>query len=147
MISDDGTLSMTPGEDVVINEQISLEAFFAPPAPEEQSVAELRKAIAESRLAGWDASGLEVALHNRFSIPAACLVFALIAPVFAVVFSRGGPFVGVLVSLILVWLYYNAWIISTQIFGMQKILSPFMSAWLPNIVFGLAGLLLLRRLE
>lgn len=147
VISDDGTVNLKPGEDVVINEQISLEAFFAPPAPEEQSVAELRKAIAESKLAGWDASSLEVALHNRFSIPAACLVFALVAPVFAVVFSRGGPFVGVLVSLILVWLYYNAWIISTQIFGMQKILSPFLSAWLPNIAFAAAGLFMLRRLE
>ncbi|WP_204352309.1 hypothetical protein, partial [Klebsiella variicola] len=45
---------------------------------------------------------------GRFSVPAACVVFAIVGPVFAIVFARNGGFVGVFLSIVLVMLYYNA---------------------------------------
>ena len=89
----------------------------------------------------------EITYHTRFSIPAACLIFSIIAPIFAIIYARSGSFVGVLLSTILVLLYYNAHVISTEIFGKSHWLSPWLAAWLPNIIFASIGIIAARRLE
>jgi LPS export ABC transporter permease LptG len=139
--------STKPGKDLVIREPITVEDFFATPAPAEKSSEDLLQAIREGKRTGMDTTGLEVAYHVRFAVPATCVIFALVAPIFAVWFARGGGFVGVLLSIVIVFLYYNAHIISTQILGRNGILSPFLSAWLPNFIFIAFGLLGVRRLE
>ena len=54
---------------------------------------------------------------------------------------------GVMVSLGLVWMYYNAYVISTEILGKNGWLSPVLAAWVPNVVFALIGLVFVRKLE
>lgn len=130
-----------------INEPITLDAIFAPPTNEELTLKELQKMVVDGKKAGVDTTSVEVNMHTRFSVPAACLIFALVAPIFAILFARGGSFMGVLLSLVLVMLYFNAYIISTEILGKQGIVSPFLAAWMPNIVFLGFGLLALRRIE
>jgi lipopolysaccharide export system permease protein len=66
---------------------------------------------------------------------------------FAVWMSRAGPFVGVLFSLAMVLAYYNAFVISTEIFGRNGWLPPIAAAWLPNVIFFLLGLWAIRRAE
>ena len=68
-------------------------------------------------------------------------------PVFAIIFARTGGFAGVLLSFFLVLLYYNAFIVSTEIFGKNGWLDPVIAAWLPNVVFAVIGLFAMRRLE
>jgi lipopolysaccharide export system permease protein len=53
----------------------------------------------------------------------------------------------VLLSIILVMAYYNAFIASTEIFGRNGWVPPLAAAWIPNLIFGLMGLIALRRLE
>jgi lipopolysaccharide export system permease protein len=130
-----------------INERIVVQDLFMPALPEEQTAEEVREAIQIARQQGRDTTSLEVNYHNRFSVPAACIVFALVAPVFALIFARSGSFMGVFLSIVIVGLYYNAFVISTEIFGKQGILSPVVSAWLPNVLFFVLGILALRRLE
>jgi len=132
---------------VVFTEQIVITDIFVAPAPEDQTAEQLQQSIRENRRFGRDTTMLEVALHARYSVPAACLVFSVVAPVFAVLFARGGGFVGILLSIFLVFLYYNAYVISTEIMGRNNWVSPWMAAWLPNILFAMLGLLGLRRLE
>lgn len=139
--------SFKEGEDLVINEPVSIEQMFSPPEPDELSIEELSKAIREQRKQGYDTRPQEILLHTRFSVPAACLIFALVAPVFAVYFARTGAFFGVLLSFIVVILYYNFFIICTQILGPNGFAPPVVAAWLPNIVFAVVGLFALRRLE
>lgn len=136
-----------PRGDVLLNEKIAIQDMFLPPMPEEQTAAELRHAIDTSRKLGANVDALEVAYHVRASVPVACLVFALTAPVFAVLFSRSGAFVGVLLSIILVFLYYNVFVISTQILGHAGFMTPVVAAWLPDVLFAALGLAALRRLE
>lgn len=140
-------VAMKPGKDVVINERVTIEDMFTAPISEEQSASELKKAITEGKKAGRDTTSLEVDYHTRFSVPASCIVFALVAPVFAVWFARSGGFIGVLLSIFLVFLYYNAYVISTAVLGKNGIVSPFLAAWLPNILFVVLGAVAIRRLE
>jgi lipopolysaccharide export system permease protein len=65
----------------------------------------------------------------------------------AVNFARSGAFMGVLLSIFLVLLYYNAYVISTEILGRNSWVSPVVAAWLPNVVFLVLGLVFLRRAE
>jgi lipopolysaccharide export system permease protein len=136
------------GKDAVINQPIAIgDLFSAASAPEELTSAELMKEIREGKARGGDMRLQEMSLHVRFSVPAACIVFALVAPIFAVWFARSGGFVGVLLSIFLVFLYYNAYVISTEVFGKNGWVSPFVAAWLPNFLFIVLGLIGIRRLE
>lgn len=136
-----------PAKRMVIDEKVSLAEMFVPPTAADKTVFELKKTIEEGRRTGLDVLYLEVDYHSRFSVPVACLVFALAGPVFAVMFGRSGGFVGVLLSILLVMVYYNMFVVSTQILGRNGWVSPVLAAWLPNMIFFAFGLLGLRRLE
>ena len=86
-------------------------------------------------------------LNVKFSVPAACIIFALIGPVFAIYFARSGGFVGVFLSIFLVLLYYNAFVISTEILSKIGQIPGWLAAWLPNMIFAAIGILAIRRLE
>ncbi len=153
---DDGLVRIFEGDDIVsirpqgaftIFQKVVLNDLFTNPTPEEKTLAELQEAIRSGKKAGVDTTDSEVKYHTRFSVPAACIVFALVGPVFAVMFSRSGAFVGVLLSIVIVMLYYNVFIVSTEVFGKSGMLPPWAAAWLPNIIFALAGLVAIRRLE
>lgn len=132
--------------DFHIEEPITVDELFLNPAPEEQTAAQLQRAIDESERFGRDTRSLQVAYYVRFSVPAACLVFAIVGPVFAIWLARSG-FVGVLLSIVLVFLYYNVHVVSTEIFGKEGWLSPPVAAWLPNVLFAALGVIGIRRLE
>jgi lipopolysaccharide export LptBFGC system permease protein LptF len=130
-----------------IFERIITEDLFQAPALKEQTSKEILASIDALRKMGQSTKQLEVNYHIKFSVPAACLLFAFIAPVFAIKFARGGAFVGVLLSMGLVILYYNGFVISTQILSKMDWISGPMAAWLPDIVFAVLGAIALRRLE
>ncbi len=134
-------------EDVVINERVRLSDMFIRPATTEETAADLKKAIADRKRFKADTSQLEVAYYVKFSLPASCLIFALTAAAFAVGLSRSGPFTGLIVSLGMVMVYYNFYIISTEIIGRYGWLPPILSAWLPNILFLCVALAFIRRAE
>lgn len=130
-----------------INVRMSLEDFFGQKLPSAMSASELRKSIDAAKSRGESTKVLEVDYQNKFAVPAACLVFALFSPAFSLFFTRGGAFMGVLVSIIVVFLYYNIWVLSSQVLAKQWILPPFIGAWLPNVLFFGAGAFALWRAE
>lgn len=142
-----GKLEGWEAKKITIDERISLDDTFATVQSTDKTADEIRVAIADGRKLGRDVTSLEIDYHSRFAVPAACVVFAVVGPVFAVMFGRTGGFVGVFLSMLMVMLYYNGWIISTQILGRNGWISPMLSAWLPNALFLTFGVLGLRRLE
>ena len=60
---------------------------------------------------------------------------------------RNGGFVGVFLSIVIVLLYYNAFVISTEILSKIPQVPGWLAAWLPNILFIVAGVIAIRRLE
>lgn len=143
----DTVVTASSQEDLRINEPIRITDLFAPPAPEEETTASLASAISQNRAAKRSTTSLEVELHRRYSVPFACLIFAFTGAVVAFRLSRSGPFMGVLVSLIIVWLHFNLFVITGDIFGKNTWVSPVLAAWIPNVLFAAVGLLFLRRLE
>ena len=135
------------GQHFVINEPISLPEVFNSREPEEITAQELWKSIQESRRLGQNPRQKLVAFHVKFSVPASCIIFALTSAMVAVWMSRAGPFVGLLLSLTLVLLYYNAYVICTQIFGRMGIVEPWLAAWLPNFAYILLAVIAARRIR
>lgn len=134
-------------KEIRIDDKIMIDDLFAPAIAEEQTADQLREAIRDAKEVGRDTTPLEIAYHIRYSVPAACLVFALVGSACAVGFSRSGAFVGVLISVIMLLAYYNVHVVSTQILGRNATVSPIVAAWLPNVIFLAVALWLIRRLE
>ena len=114
---------------------------------DEKSLVALRKVIREKKQSGLDSRADEQAYYTRYSLPVACLIFAFVAPLLSIRFAKLGAFIGVILSLFLIGLYYNAFVISDQIVGPNKWANPMVAAWLPNICVLVMGLLAMRRLE
>jgi lipopolysaccharide export system permease protein len=132
---------------MTINQKITVPDLLGNQAPEERSLAQLQQAILDGKKSGISTTDLEVQLQQRFSVPAACIVFAIIGPIFAVQFAKSGAFVGVLLSMVVVMLYYNLHVISGQVLGKQGVAPPWIAAWAPVLIFLFGGLLMARRLE
>lgn len=85
---------------------------------------------------------LEVRIQEKISLPFVCLVFALIGTAIGIQpqnASKGKSF-GICIGLI--FAYYLLSIIFSSL-GIRGVISPFLAAWLPNIIgFGAAGVLL-----
>ncbi|HSI73308.1 MAG TPA: LptF/LptG family permease [Fimbriimonas sp.] len=135
------------GKDQVIDQRIIVSDLFAPPVGEELTIAQLKESISAARQIGNDTKKQEVQLQAKFALPLSCFIFAFVAPVFAILFSRAGGFAGVFLSLGLCGLYYNAFIISTEILYKFSFMPGWLAAWITNILFALLGLVAIRRLE
>lgn len=107
------------------------------------SMAELSKRIREFRSNGIPYHAEATQLERRWAEPAAVFAFALFAvglAFFLLATSRSLGMVGVAV---LTFVYYATWSVC-KIMGEQGVLAPFLAAWGPNFLFGLAGIVLLR---
>jgi len=132
---------------IVVNQKIVIDNILRNELPTEMTMEELKKSIDSKHKTGLPAKRDEIDLQTRFSVPVACMVFSLVSPIFAIHFARNGGFVGVLVSFVTVVVYYNAFVVSTEIIGKVPSVPSWLAAWLPNIIFGVLGILAIRRLE
>ncbi len=87
-----------------------------------------------------------IELHNRFAYPTACLVLMLVGVPLGLSSKRGGKGAGFVATLGLVFVYY--FLSSMGIaFARQGKLPPALGVWGANILFALAGLLLLQQIS
>ncbi|MCX8093227.1 MAG: LptF/LptG family permease [Candidatus Goldbacteria bacterium] len=78
-------------------------------------------------------------LHKKFSLPFACMVFAITGIPLGLITKKGGRLMGISLSLILIFIYYIFLIIG-QNYGYRGKMDYFLAAWLPNIVLILIGI-------
>jgi len=90
--------------------------------------------------------GALVELHYRFALPVAVLVLALVGIPLGLSTRKGGKAVGLMLTILLVFVYYIIMAFGLS-FSKQGRLSPFVGLWLANVVFGLAGTLMLANLR
>lgn len=104
----------------------------------EMSAAELGDLISTVGPAGRDTHKEEVQFHFKYSIPLACLVFALCAAPISFRCARFGSFVGVVIAVLIVFLYngVRSW---TLAFGLAGSLPPVLAGWIPDVLFGGLG--------
>ncbi|MGQ0548479.1 MAG: LptF/LptG family permease [Armatimonadota bacterium] len=108
--------------------------------PEEMTVAELRKHVV--RFGTGISPRVAIEYHRKFAIPSASLIFALIAAPLSLQAVRGGRFVGVGLCVLLLFVYY-AVMSSARALGSAGVLSAFMAAWVPNLLFLAAGFVMI----
>ena len=114
--------------------------------PQEMSSRELGDQIKRLREGGVSTHALAVDFHLKFAIPATCLVFALIGIPFSLPRVRSGQAWGLIFSIALVFTYYVFASICRSL-GRGGAFSPIVSAWLPHLIFGALGSILLLREE
>lgn len=85
-----------------------------------------------------------VELHYRLALPVASLVLALVGIPLGLSTRKGGKGVGVMLTVLLVFLYYIIMAFGWS-FSKQGRLSPAVGLWLANAAFGVAGALMLLR--
>ncbi len=105
----------------------------------EMNYAELRTYIQKIQAAGYDATRYLVDLYAKISYPLLNLIMILIGVPFALKTGRSG---GVALSIgisVMTGFAYGITFYLFLSFGKSGILSPFLSSWIPTILFGLAG--------
>jgi len=95
---------------------------------------------ARIRAARQRAAAYLVEIHKKLAIAAACLVFTLVGIPVALRFPRGGIGLVIGVSLGVFTIYYVG-LIGGEELGDRLIVTPFVSMWVPNLVFSAVGLL------
>jgi lipopolysaccharide export system permease protein len=128
--------------EVRVNE--SLTTFTDQKTTYEMNSRELSAMVKMLRDGGVDAKALLTDLYMKISVPAACFIFALIGIPFSLPAIRTGRSFGVVFCVALIFTFYVFASIFRS-FGHGGLVQPFTAAWLPNILFGTIGALLLIR--
>ncbi len=93
---------------------------------------------------GTDLAGRELTLGSKYAYPFASFIAVLIAVPLAVRFGKNGRMLGIVLSLVLLFIYYGI-VALAGAFGRNGSLDPYVAAWLPNILVGAVGGLLIWR--
>lgn len=87
---------------------------------------------------------LRTMLHNRMAMPWTCVVVVLIALPFGAVSGRRNVFVGVASSVFICFAFFVLRELSLALGGSGRV-EPWLAAWAPNLVFGIAGIVMTQR--
>lgn len=110
--------------------------------PEEMTIKELRDHITVLGAQGSDLREYVLHLHMKFALPAASLVFSLLAASLGVQSPRSAPSAGFGLSIVVILVYYVLTTLGTAL-AQGGHISPVLGAWLQNVVLGAAGIGLL----
>jgi len=89
---------------------------------------------------------ITVDMHVRLAMPWTCLVVTLFGIPYGVRAARKGALVGIIIALLTFFAFYFLMTFG-QWMGKNQILTPLVSAWLPNLVFASAGLFMMARMR
>jgi lipopolysaccharide export system permease protein len=115
-------------------------------APDNMGYRELGRYIQVMERAGADVNPLRVERMLKIAIPVTCMIIVLFGAPLATTTKRGGASYGIGISLgttVLFLLLVNI----MKAFGGKGVLGPELAAWLPSMVFGLFGFLMLARVR
>jgi lipopolysaccharide export system permease protein len=122
------------------------ELLEAPRKPEEMTYQEVDRLARIIERTGGDPAQLLVKREQKFSIPVATLVVILFGVPLATSTGRGGTAYGIGVSLGTTILYLLLFKVAGAL-GQAGTMAPFTAAWLPNVIFFAAAVVLLRRVR
>jgi len=114
--------------------------------PSQMTVRELRAYIREIADLDFEVVKFKVDLAAKIAFPFVSLVMTLLGLPFAFRMGKRGTLVGIGTSILIAMVFWGAIGVFKSL-GYLAILPPFLAAWGPNLVFGLAGLYLLFRLR
>jgi len=149
MVLEDGTRHTADGEggyqmvnfdSVVIG--LNADVIFPRSGPvkgdNEMTVAELQASADEYEALGLSPHSQLMALHRKFSIPVACLVFGVLGLAFGLSNRRDGKLASFVLGIVVIFAYYVIlWL--GQALAKGAMVTPWLAVWLPNIILGGIG--------
>ena len=112
------------------------------PGLREMTLPQLQAQVAMRQAQGASTHNEIIEMHTRFSLPVACVVFAIIGLALGVTSRRDGRLASFTMGIGVLFAYY---VIMNVGRGMAKgaVVSPHLAMWLPNIILGGLGVALL----
>jgi lipopolysaccharide export system permease protein len=136
-----GSIQTTPFRELEVSLAENWESFESiERQSREMSYTDLRTYVQRIQAAGYDSTRYLVELYAKLSYPFLNFIMILIGIPFALKTGRSG---GVALSIgvsVLIGFAYGVTFYVFLSFGKSGVLSPFLSAWIPTILFGLAGI-------
>ena len=114
--------------------------------PDDMGYNELGRYIEAMERSGADMNPQRVGRMHKIVIPTTCLIIVLFGAPLATSAPRGGASYGIGISLGATVLFILL-IQLTKAFGGKAVIEPEVAAWLPSIVFGVAGAIMLARVR
>jgi len=124
----------------------SAQLYSSSQSPWEMNSHDLAKQIQAMRMAGEDPRDAEMILQRKYAFPVAALIGVFVALPLAIAFGKRGRGVAAMLAIVVLFAYYLL-MAATNALGKNGALSPTLAAWIPNILVGGAGLMLLLREE
>jgi lipopolysaccharide export system permease protein len=119
-------------------------SFSEQKTPQEMSSFELKNMITMLDRGGVNTKSLLVDYYMKYSIPLTCLIFALIGIPLSIPPIRSARAWGIVLCIVIVFSFYVFASIFRS-FGYGGLLTPLVSAWGPQVIFGMLGGLLIIR--
>jgi lipopolysaccharide export system permease protein len=107
---------------------------------------DLQEFIENQRRAGQDVSRWLVEYHFKLAFPFASIIMVLFGVPFASSKPRAGVALGFGIALAVAFIYL-IFMKTSQVFGYNGDLNPFLTAWLANLIFLVAGIFNLFRVQ
>lgn len=105
----------------------------------EMTIAELNQEAARLRSVGQSTHNVVWAIQQKFSIPVACLVFALIGLGLGLTTGRGGKLAALVVGIGVIFAYYIV-LYTARAMVKGAIIPAALGPWTPNLLLGAVGL-------
>ncbi len=99
-------------------------------------------ALQAQGIGGTAMGNLEINLADKLAWPFSCIIGIIVALPLALRFGKRGKTLGIALSIIAFFVYYLM-VSASAAFGRNGALNPYLAAWLPNLIMGTAGALLL----
>lgn len=112
--------------------------------PKEMTIKELRQQVRMMESQQVKTAKVETELYQRWTIPMASFIFALIGTPLGLQPNRTSSSIGFGISIIIIFIYYCFMTISSAL-GQGGILAPAIAVWIPNILGLIVGIALIRK--
>lgn len=113
--------------------------------PKDMTISELKQETEKLKSRGIDAAPLLTEINKKISLAFSSFVFILLGLPLAVITRRREKSINFSIALIVICVYYLL-LLCSETLSLQGYLDPIIALWIPNVLFGLLGLILTYRL-
>jgi LPS export ABC transporter permease LptF/LPS export ABC transporter permease LptG len=107
----------------------------------EKTIAELRATIADNTAHGFPSYSQLFTIQQKFAIPAACLVLAMIGLALGATSRKEGKLAGFVLGIGVLFVYYVL-LFASRGLALGGRMSPSLAPWIANVLLGVAGIAL-----
>lgn len=108
---------------------------------------ELKAFIRRNPRRTQDGTNSRLELHQRFALPVGCLMLAMVGIPLGVSSRKGGQSAGYIWAIFLAFFCYYLGYITLTGLARSHAMSIELASWLPNAAFGIAGIVMIARME